>query len=173
MHGWRMVMVASLLWISAADALAGSTSPGKKSVFVSETGKALPLGSVTLLSGTIAKGKRKRVLTVHAMITNGPYANPQLPVPVALSLNPLVNGVPMEPTTENTQGAVADCGAFTEPRVTCTLTGTWWLDLDAAELAHVGTFIGKPLTIELTGGSLAGGGGTPVDVSFSARLEAK
>ena len=34
----------------------------------------------------------------------------------------------------------------------CTLTGTWWLDLDAAELAHPGMYINRPLTVTLIGG---------------------
>ena len=31
----------------------------------------------------------------------------------------------------------------------CTLTATWWLDLDAAEVANPGVFINQPLTVTL------------------------
>jgi hypothetical protein len=141
-------------------------------VFVSATSLPLPAASVVLLSGQIAKGKKKRVLTVQAMMTNGASAPSVLPI--VLSLQPLANGVAMEPTSGGgAQGAVVDCGFSTPPTAACTVTGHWWLDLDAAELAHPGTFIGKPLEITLTGGTLAGGIGTPVDVTLSAKLETK
>jgi hypothetical protein len=38
----------------------------------------------------------------------------------------------------------------------CTASGTWWLDLDAAEAANPDVFVGEPLAVELVGGLLAG-----------------
>ena len=173
MRRWQVLIATVGITCATCVSLghAASTSPGKTTVFVSATSLPLPAASVALLSGQIVKGKKKRVLTVQAMITTG--ASAPLALPIVFSLQPLVNGVAMEPTTSNAQGAVVDCGFNTPPTAACTLSGHWWLDLDTAELAHPGTFIGKLLEITLTGGTLAGGIGTPVDVMLSARLETK
>jgi hypothetical protein len=34
----------------------------------------------------------------------------------------------------------------------CPLSGSWWLDIDTAEAASPGAFVGQPLTVELIGG---------------------
>ncbi len=66
--------------------------------------------------------------------------------PARPSIRPTVNGVDME--LINGAGLGVDfsqeCGT-----TFCTLTGMWWLDLDAAEAAHPGMFKGRPLNIAL------------------------
>jgi hypothetical protein len=39
----------------------------------------------------------------------------------------------------------------------CSLSGTWWLDLDAAELANPGMFVNMPLVVILSPGSTNAG----------------
>ncbi len=67
------------------------------------------------------------------------------------------------------------CLEFIGPTSGCTVSGTWWLDLDAAEVAHPGVFIRQPLTITLLGGTVPGAGVpfVPGDASMSAVLEKK
>ena len=64
---------------------------------------------------------------------------------------PRVNGVGLNPLDLS---AAVSCAAA----VDCTATGTWWLDLDAAEAAHPGSFIGKPLNVDLLGQNVSGPG---------------
>jgi hypothetical protein len=55
-------------------------------------------------------------------------------------------------------------------RTRFTATGTWWLDVDAAEAANPGMFIGKPLNITLSGAEDTGG---PSNTSLTATLTAR
>lgn len=135
----RKLAFAAVLVLVASIA---SAETGKSSVFASGTLIALPdgpTGPATLLSGTIAKGKKKNALHVSADMQVD-LTNPSLPF---LSVN--VNGVPANGPTVET-----DCKFGGDQR--CTLAGNWWLDLDAAEAAHPGMFVGKPLLVELVGG---------------------
>jgi hypothetical protein len=136
----------------------------------------LPAGQLggTLLTtpaATLAMGKAKRVLVVDATVTSG--AAPPAPLPMVLTMAANANGVPMEPTIP--WGVVMDCGgsamSIIAPLVGCTLSATFWLDLDQAETASPGTFIGMPLTVILKGGNAAGAGGMPVYASMGVHLE--
>jgi hypothetical protein len=55
----------------------------------------------------------------------------------------------------------------------CTLTGVFWLDLDAAEREHRGMFLGKPLNITLSGEACNGGGGALANAVLTGQLVAK
>ena len=150
-----------------------STSPGRKAAFETAKGVPLPLVPHPVLTATIVKGKQKHVITVDGMVRL------DLPPGVAtLSLGARVD-VPcgwleMHPTgTMGTMwSALQEC-----PNVGmgCTVTGTFILDLDAAELASPGCFINQPLTIRLEAGDAGpgGGAGQPVDVSMIVRMEKK
>ena len=166
-----MVLVAAL---AAPPVFAASTSPGKNSAFESMTGVPLVGLAPPLLTATLLKGKKKTVVKVEAMYTDGPY-DPSPTTTRVLGLAVDVNGVLMEPTTGGAssvgQGAVNDCGFATPPPTACTVTGTWWLDIDAAETAHPGMFVNQPLTVTLLGGDLTNGtlvGVQPMDISLSA-----
>ena len=52
------------------------------------------------------------------------------------------------------------------------MTVPFWLDLDAAEAANPGVFIGKPLNIELLGGAFSSPDGI-YHATLSARMEKK
>jgi hypothetical protein len=129
---------------SPTPAAADSTSPGKESAFESANVSPLPVGdSGVLLTASLVKGKKKRVLAIHATLATNSGAMG------VLHLLPNVNGVAVQGTVVN-----EPC----EPSLThCASTGTWWLDLDAAEAANPDVFVGEALEIELVGGLLAGG----------------
>jgi len=150
-----------------------STSPGKKVAFETAKGVILQRYPHAVLTATIVKGKPKHVITVDGMVRL------DLPPGVAtLSLGADVNwhtcGLEMHPTgTMGTfESALQEC-----PNVGmgCTVTGTFILDLDAAELVSPGCFINQPLTITLWAGDAGpgGGDGQPVDVSMIVRMEKK
>ena len=83
-------------------------------------------------------------------------------------LRTTVNGVEMEPGSPNPNFVLQGCGS-----IPCTLTGTWWLDLDAAELANPGVFINQPLTVTLHGGEGFAAPQTEGRVAMSVRLQKK
>ncbi len=124
-----------------------STSPGKFSVFASAHMAQLSTGGgPPLLMATIGHGKHKYVLAAEARISS---ATTGLMSPFFW---PEVNGVRMNPTDgANLAYVSTDCSSQR-----CSLTGTWWLDLDAAEAAHPGMFLGVPLVVNLQGGDLNG-----------------
>jgi hypothetical protein len=134
----------------------------------------LPPGIATLLTtpaATLAQGLKKRVLVVDATMTTGGLA-PLAPFIASMVAN--VNGVPMEPVG-SPFGPIMDCGGTgmspLPPMFGCTLTASFWMDLDQAEAASPGVFIKQPLTVTLSGGNVAGGGGMPVLVSMGVHLE--
>jgi len=161
MNRRAMILSITLLMVSAAAGAgrAASTSPGKNAAFESATINPIPVPPATLLTATILKGKKRTVLAVEAMLTAS--AGPAL----KFTIRPTVNGVDMEP-----QGAASQEGCSAS--IPCSATGTWWLDLDAAETANPGTFISQPLTITLIGGEQSG---AAIDghVTMTARLQKK
>jgi hypothetical protein len=144
--------------ISSADS---DTSPGKSAVYRSQSGVPVTTSFTQLISATIQKGKKKRVLDVDlTLIDTGSSAG-------FIGVGPVINGLAlvMEPTATHLQ--LADCPGTTNR---CTATGQFWLDLDAAEAAHPGVFINQPLVIELWGfGDVAFTG----MASLRARLQKK
>jgi hypothetical protein len=137
-----LLMVGGLV---TKPARAASTSPGKNSAFESsDFGNGdMPQAVTTLLTATLLKGKKKHVLVVEATLSSGTS-----PVPSYLFLRATVNGFPMEPLDSGLLDDVLQA-CNNGP---CILSPTWWLDLDAAELAHPGMFIKQPLTVTLLGG---------------------
>jgi hypothetical protein len=60
------------------------------------------------------------------------------------------NGIDMEPTDGLGDSRIVQTGC----QGFCSLSGTWWLDLDLAEQAHPGMFVNAPIDVTLTGQSL-------------------
>jgi hypothetical protein len=60
---------------------------------------------------------------------------------------PTVNGWGVEPFARSV--------AYCTNGLCDSTSGSWWLDLDAAEAAHPGVFIGQPLLIRLIGGEIS------------------
>lgn len=149
----------------------GNTSPGNTAVFVSKSSVRLPGCSRTgVLTATLTKGKPNHVLMVQAMM----LFEGQLPPvtgPAVIDAIPTVNGIFMEPSAGTTHFSMTQqCPT----NVTfCTIAGMFWLDLDAAEAAHKGIFLGKPLNITLSGEACNGGGGAITHATLAGQLLAK
>ena len=109
-----------------------------------------------LLTASLVKGKKKRVVAIEATLATNSGASG------VLHLLPTVNGVAVQGTIVN-----EPCDPSL---VHCAATGTWWLDVDAAEAANPGLFVGELLEVELVGGVLAGGDS---DASGTATLSVR
>ena len=81
----------------------------------------------------ISKGKAKQVLEIQATITVN--ASASLP---SVYLGFVVNGVWVTPGFPDSQCNPA--GGYR-----CAITATYWLDIDTAEAANPGLFVGQPL----------------------------
>ena len=160
-----LVALFMLGLLGARPTRAASTGPGKKSAFESSDFGIgdIPQAVATLLTATIAKGKKKNVLVVEATLSSGASS-----ISSYLILGTTVNGVEMEPGYPNPNFVLQSCGGGL-----CTLTGTWWLDLDAAELANPGVFINQPLTVTLRGGEASAAPQSDGRVTMSVRLQKK
>jgi len=149
-----------LLGAAPAGAAPESTTPGKTSVFARETAPLGGGGVMTPLVGQILKGKKKQVLRVDATLTT---ESDVLGAEIQFTI--VANG--------NTLGtAVGHCDAPTT--VSCSVSGSFWLDLDAAETAVPGSVIGVPVIISMTGGSTSAlDVGELYAATFSAQLVKK
>jgi hypothetical protein len=167
-------VVASVVLV-AIPGWTGTSCPGgcpklpSNSRSESLNGIPLPAGTGPLVTATLKQGKAKRILQAEAMMTTG-IAAPGAPITLAMLVT--VNGVNMEPTIPASPVAVAmtDCGAsgIVPAPFACTVTGTWWIDLDQNP-----ALIGVPLAVTLGGGNLFVGPGVPVDVTLTVRLQKK
>lgn len=175
--GWSVPLcIAACFSLAPLAWAAGTTSPGANSVFVSASNVNLPAlgnGSASLLTGTITKGKRKTVVAVEAMLTGiGSSSGPRVD-----QIWPTINGIVIEPKFKSVPDpdmAQVNCPTITAPSsITCTTTGTWWLDIDAAEAANPGMFVGKALNITLMGNEATGNGDIDLEATLTARVQKK
>ena len=149
--GSVLAVLATLMTATPSSAQSYSLS-GKKSAYAmvpygaANGGGPMPSADVSLVSVSITKGLKKNVLVVHGELTGRGNGNAS-----AVRINAAVNGHGMEGET-----AYGNCGGSEG----CSATGSWFLDLDAAEAAFPGSFIGQTLTIELVGGDAANPGRT-------------
>lgn len=168
------LLTAALSLSTVGMAFADTTSPGKNSAFASSTGVPLNFFD-SKLTATIEKGKRRTVLAIEASYTDGAY----FPTPAAMRVLGLlvrVNGVTAQPNPSANYQYYEECGFYDTDTVACAVTGTFWFDIDAAELANPGAFVGQPLVVDLIAGDLAGGtlvGITPMDAALSVRVQRK
>jgi hypothetical protein len=166
----RSILVMSVATVAAAAVCSTTVwSAGPKlpanAVFGAASAVVLNDGNnppVVALSGVIKKGQKKRVVAVEAAMQM------DVSVPSLPSLSVQVNGV-----AANGPTVTIDCKFTNTNR--CPLAGSWWLDLDQAEAAHPGTFIGKPLTIQLLAGNdtVAPPTNPSANVTMTARLVKK
>jgi hypothetical protein len=174
----RSLATATLLALALSVSTTGvasadSVSPGKNAAFVSATGVLTTY--TTQPVATIAKGRRNTVLAIEASYSDGA----SYPTPAGmrvLGMQVYVNGVGVQPNPFGTYEFLTDCGFVDTDSNACSVTGTWWLDIDAAELANPGQFVGQPLTVSLMAGDLAAGplvGIVPMDTSLTVRVTKK
>ena len=125
---------------------AGCLKTPKAARSVSSPPAPLPPFPAPLLTAGLDKGKAKTMLTVEATIATGVLA---LGAPVRPAMRVEANGVVMEPALATP--LIEDCASTSH--FSCTLTGTFWLDLDQNP-----TLIGVPIAVTLTGGAYGGAG---------------
>ena len=157
MHRRIVPAVVGLVLAGVVCAGAQTTSPGKNSVFVAG-GFNAATSAAPILSGQILKGKKTTVLAIEAALFYLSGAR-------SYSMFPLVNGI----ITTNAPAMSFNCTG-SDP---CAFTGTWWLDIDAAEAAHPGLFVGQPLNIELRGEEDTGAGDTGDFATLTVRVQKK
>ena len=154
-------VLAAIFTISlatSASAVGVSTGESKKAYFESRIGFPIPYGPVQLLPGPgspeihIKKSKKHTVIVVQATLSVPVAAGP-----IGLGLSAELNGVPMQPTAwSHPHGFAQDCsnGKGQDPggpATACSVTGTWWLDVDQ-NLA----LASRPLSVTLLGGETLG-----------------
>jgi hypothetical protein len=158
------VIVGVELPLALAD---GSTSPGETSVFVSKADVTLPgCNQTAIITATIKRGKRHHVLMVQAMMLVEGFI-PPVTGPAVISASPTVNGISIEPSGH---GGITHFSMGQQCPSNCTITGMFWLDLDAAEDAHKGMFLGQPLDITLSGEACNSGGGVITHATLVGQL---
>lgn len=156
------VVLTPTVWLShvAADTVSGKQFAAASSEEVSPLPNPDP--GNPLLTATILKGRSKRALVIEAMVVDRSSAL------IFLRMGPSVNGVAVKPFA-NTAVPCDPSNGITA----CTASGVWWLDLDAAEAANPGVFIGQPLVVTLVGGDVItadGPGPGPYDASLVVRM---
>jgi len=133
------LLFLALFFTQRGIALADASSMNDFASAVSQIDVPLDSGAPVTLS--VGKPKKHNMLMVHATVSGNTAA-------ATIGASVVVNGsVTLEP------GVISeDCAG------TCTLAGTWWLDLDAAEAANPGTMLnGDPLTIQFSTTSTTNG----------------
>ena len=110
-------------------------------------------------------GEPIHVDTVRAMLAKIGTGSPS----GVIAIHPTVNGVAVEPSSGGvTFPAKVSCEA-----IGCFKTGTWWLDIDAAESAHSGMFVNQPLNVVLVGVESSANAEFNVAATITARLQKK
>jgi hypothetical protein len=161
-HCMLLAALLSVPLIGAPTLADSNTGPSRMAVFASIDDVTIGFGpgAQSVLFATITKGKKHRVLTVESMLSIYSAAGP-----ASLLMVPLVNGIPLNPVSK---AAAQLCTTGAQ----CSVTGVWWLDLDAAEAANPGVVIGKPLNVSLVGNDSAQTGSVGSMV-LRVRLEKK
>ena len=166
----RMLSVAAFVGVLAVPSWAAPvsscpapcTKPPKAALFVAEPSGALDVNCNTApLTGTIAAGKKKTVLRLDATVSvnNDPSTE-------GCYVSAYVNGISLNPVINSGSNSMD-----TALGARCTITGTYWLDMDSAEMASPGMFIGQPLVIEVDAGSESTGGmGDSYTATWSAQV---
>lgn len=166
--GTALALAGASLAYAADSCTAPCVKPPKFSRSLSATTVPRPAAPALLLSATLQKAKKKRILQVEAMMTTNFYT-PALPSTLALYVD--ANGIFLQPGL----AVVVDCGGgagfpLGPPSLSCTVSGTWWLDID--DPANAALLASPPplLVVHLSGGELFPAAvGAPVDISMTVR----
>jgi hypothetical protein len=114
------------------------SSPARTTAARSAIG--LDLSGWPSINVQLYKGKRGTMLVVHGVVV----AQAQDAILVA---GVKANGIAMEPTDFAGEPKIYS----TTCQGACSVSGTWWLDLDLAEQAHPGMFVNVPINVTLLG----------------------
>src|SRR5262249_43510604 len=144
-RGERRLIVTGLALLGSFALLAlpahadVASSPAKTTAARSADG--LDLGGAPSINVQLYKGKPRTMLVVNGGVAATGFVGGGMTIGVK------TNGIAMEPTdiADDSRILQTGCQGF------CTLTGTWWLDLDLAEKAHPGMFVNVPIDVTLQG----------------------
>ncbi len=135
-------------------------------------GKNVALAHVNLfqdsytINATIEKGKKKHVLIIHS------EANVIFAQALTYCLGPdlSVNGIVQlaQPSPGQGVACITSCN-----NDACTIHGTYFVDLDAAELAHPGMFYNQPVTVHHSGGPQDVGGVSTGNAVLTVMMQKK
>jgi len=160
MRRTRILVLAGLTFlITSPPVFAVYTPAGKTSGFASEVRNNVAIGTAELASAFIQKGRARTVLAISATLTTLSGTN------ATFHMFPEVNGVVPYGSVVN-QACVAAVAR-------CTMTGTWWLDVDDTEASNPGEFLNQPLSIVLLGGVLSGATDADVTATLSVQMVRK
>lgn len=151
--------------VRAADSCGGGCPILPKAARSVSTAFASPMPAypAPILVATIAKTGRRRMVNVEVSVATSLLV-PGFPATPAVFVD--VNGLAMEPLSAGPAAPmIVDCSVA--PGLSCTLTGSFWIDLDQNP-----SLIGVPLVVTLSGGDL-GAPGYPFTASMTARLTKK
>jgi hypothetical protein len=145
---------AAATLLVGSQALADGSVSGKNSAAAAITDQTPLLNwpfdplNETLLTATIERGKKRRMLLIQASLDyNG--------------LDATLLGIAVTVNARGVEGSRSVM--YCTNQVCDTVSGSWWLDLDAAEAQYPGEFIQKPLLVRLIGGEITGGGTVSLD----------
>jgi hypothetical protein len=158
MRHFLMIGAAAALLVAGAPRAWGDMSKsGKQGFYISQSAIPLTTSFTSVLSGTIPKGLKKRVLEVEATIVQPSSTS-------AIGITVTVNGHSMEPNVAYV--GTTQCMSTAD----CVATGVFWLDLDTAEAVYPGEFIKQPLVVDMRGTATVA---TTGNVSLRAHLQKK
>jgi hypothetical protein len=153
-------LAATCLTIATpAGATDVTTSPGKASVFETRryADRSINFSSA---EGQILKAKPKNVVTVTASA----YTHLSAASAQGLLMYAYVNASQVETAFTTSCPAGSDA---------CSVSGTWIVDLDAAEAAAPGTVMGKPIDVWVSLFDANGNFADQIQVTMAARMEKK
>jgi hypothetical protein len=165
----RALVVGGVLMASPALAVISSSCPApcakppKSALFMRETND-LDANSYTVpLSGMLSRGSAHTVVRVDAT-----FMVPNRGTMSTVEVYPVLNGRFQDLSST---GVINACST-THP--TCSVTGTFWFDVDELEATYPGTFVGQPLNLAVVGNPLTGSAaGFTYHLSFSAQVVKK
>jgi hypothetical protein len=164
---WASVLMAATAVVAASAFADTSITPGKQAIYVSNSNVSMPfLFDAQILSGQILKGKKKMVLE----ITFGWTVHNNSATNQSTGARAKVNGYDVEPKSALTNDGL-HAGQDCPPSSGCTTTSHAFLDIDAAEAAHPGSFVGQPLNVDLV--AFAGSVGVSAEALLEAHLQKK
>ena len=137
-------------------------SPGKVTAVRSAVGLVVDNGPVPT-AVQLVKGKRRYVLVVTGVLS-GLSSTPG----TFIGLGAKLNGLDFEPIDGNNSRIFQQCVVGF-----CTISGTWFVDLDAMETAHPGMFVNMPLSVSLWPQAIGGGALTQGKVTLTATMMKK
>jgi hypothetical protein len=152
-------LILALVLVAAPDARADETlSPGTNVAYTYLTNLPLTTGYNEVTQVTLSKGKANRIIEADVQVTD----TDELADAFASYVS--VNGVMMVPQQYNIP-VMTDCN---HAYANCTMTSSYWADLDELETANPGTFKNQPLIFHIFG--ITGGSNTNSSLSVRVRM---